>query len=158
MNNGLQAKAGLLTVFVIGIATFSVSGFEERPEAPISLEELSRRGVQGRLGLRLGTIAEIAGTIVPNPSTFKGQSQQNYLIRVETIDGAELKSPVLFNPESVTAPESLPVPTIGSTFQMIAYETGRYSGAPRDLFKYVPPAQTYGHSFHTNIVVVIPKK
>jgi hypothetical protein len=60
--------------FVLVFICISIGGQPTtQPERPISLHDVAERGINGRLGVRLGTIVEVAGQVVPNSSNSKAE-------------------------------------------------------------------------------------
>ena len=145
----LAAVTAALTVSARGPAT-------QMQPPPLALAEVYARGVQGRLGRPLGTIAEAAGQVVPNDSKSKADSGEPYFLRIDAFDGAPLDPPVLY-PFTRGRPDGEDALRIGDRFRFVAYETGGYQGAPDKLFDYVEPYATTGFYFGTDLVVVAKK-
>lgn len=158
MRTGFIADVRLWLLAGIGLVAYAAGGLADQREPPISFEELASRGVQGRLGLPLGTIVEISGTNIANTLKDKSSSSWPYLLRIETINGNVLREPVLFFPVDLDRSKQAASPRIGDRFRWIAYETGQYSGVPDKLFNYVPAYADKGFGFETRLSVVVTKK
>jgi hypothetical protein len=128
---------------------------DEAPrEATIHASQLKPDQVIGRLGHPLGTILTIDGTILDGDSLRLKLYSGTTLLNVSRVNGQTLEKPVYreFGPYSTSL--AIDVPPVGRQFKYVAYETGRFEGAPTGLFKYVPPMATTGYHFNTSLVLL----
>jgi hypothetical protein len=147
------------TILLIGIAFLakveaSAPSTQSRPAIP--LDEVCARGIEGRLGVPLGTIATIAGEVVPNTSKAKEDSDEKFGLKIVAVNDKRLPEPELFSfGKQLIGPEF--EPRVGKKFRFVAYETGGFHGLPDGMFKYSPPVATFGFSFGTHLVVLAVK-
>lgn len=134
----------------------------------------------GLLGFPLGEVISFSGLIVAGNHELKAE-QSSYLIKVSVVDGKRLAIPqVMKFKVSSSANAPLPVDAfelyerkygkkaeslssdmiaqiekgyLGSFVSGIAYETGEFSGIPRNLPKDFPVWQD--HSFHFSTCLVV---
>jgi hypothetical protein len=124
--------------------------------APISLGELDSRGVAGALGVRLGTIVEVSGVVVENRSKLKANVSEPYFVRIETVDGRRLESPIEFPARAVLSfieADRLDR-KVGDRYHCFGYETGGFEGAPDRTFDFVQAFATTDYCFTTEFVEV----
>jgi len=122
-------------------------------EAPLTLREIQARGIEGRLGLKLGTVLQVAGEVVPNTSRKKAEAGDPFFLRITTVNGTPLKQPVEYRFLSHPL-ANVPQPKIGDTFRFAGYETGAYTGSPDHEFDYIPAYQTTGFAFNTEFLIL----
>ncbi len=124
-----------------------------RVDEPIPLAEVRERGIQGRLGVPLGTIVHLKGEAVANRSQAKVHASVPFFLKITRVDDRSLEAPILFPhyPSRMTVGQSL---TLGDHFHIVAYESGGYTGAPDGLFKYTRSFATTGYFFETHLNVV----
>jgi len=126
---------------------------DKQAAMPTPLAEIHERGVEGRLGARLGTIVTVAGTVVPNTSNRKEDLSAPYFLSIESVDGRELDEPVLYRFEAHRRTKVEP-PQIDDRFSYAAYETGEFAGAPEGLWNYMRGYATTGYQFETRLFVL----
>ncbi|QEG21967.1 hypothetical protein [Mariniblastus fucicola] len=63
----------------------------EDPKLPIPLDEISERGVMGKLGVPLGTSIAIEAQIIDGNTLRKKSTVSTYLLRVTHVDGQKLE-------------------------------------------------------------------
>jgi hypothetical protein len=100
---------------------------EEKKEKPITLDELSRRGVEGQLGQTLGTVVTIEGEVVDGSYTGKKAHSSETLLRVTSVNGSELKTEPVF----VFSDDGKP--KVGTKFKYRGFESGGYGGIVPEL-------------------------
>ena len=146
-------------VVLICVALLAIGGGSApttQPQSPISLKDVYARGIEGRLGMRLGTIAEISGDVVPNTSKAKADDDEPFFLKITAVDGKPLAEPVLY--PFIKQNSGINVaPKIGDKFRFVGFETGRFDGSPDGELKYVPAYATTGFGFHTRFVVLAAK-
>jgi hypothetical protein len=128
----------------------------ESAAKPVSLQEIHQRGVEGRLGVKLGTIVTIKGSVVPNTSRSKADVSERFFLSIEQIDGESLDKPIQFPFRSKF--DSKPLPKIGDEFSYVAYETGRFEGTPDGEFDYVQAYADIGFGFGTELLLIAETK
>src|SRR4029079_5341290 len=97
--------------------------------------DLTKRPVHGRLGHALGEIVTIEGVFADGTLTRAKMDDGWILVRIQAVNGKRLKDEQVFHYERAAKSS----PTVGSEFKFIGYETGGFTGTPRDAFKYTPP-------------------
>jgi hypothetical protein len=122
-------------------------------KSPIPLQEVLDRGVEGKLGLRLGTVVQVSGEVVANTSTAKADAGVPFFLKITTVNGKSLRVPVLYafakqNPSMTLAPQ------IGDKFSYIGFETGKFQGSPDKESEFVPEYSRTEYGFVTSFVVV----
>jgi hypothetical protein len=126
------------------------------PAPPISLDDIRQRGIQGRLGHRLGTIITIQGEVVnPTDPPSKLDLGQT-LLEVRAVNGILLVKPTIiyFTPFRFSEVQK---PSVGTKFEYIGYETGGYSGIVDGEFDYIPAYASTGYSFTTSFLILRDK-
>ncbi|MES2792392.1 MAG: hypothetical protein V4719_22435 [Planctomycetota bacterium] len=137
----------------------------------ITSESLNSRDVIGRLGLPLGDVTEIVATVVSGDSTRLKANAGQYLLRVHSVGGKELKPPLLMNFHVVIGSDAqlasddfalyklkkgeetgslesgqikeLEKGYVDSKVKLLVYETGSYEGFPKGN-----PFGVAGRAFH----------
>jgi hypothetical protein len=157
---------------------------KESTEPPLTAATLSQHPVIGRLGLPLGTPTDIEATVIAGRDLRMKEYEGRYLLRVITVAGRALPEPQVMEfsvrgsahlatdasslHELKTGEEShalnsdqiakLEQDYVGKRVRMLAYETGRYSGIPRNLPKDFPVWQDHSFAFTTSLVVLEERK
>ncbi|QDU58848.1 hypothetical protein Pan181_50880 [Aeoliella mucimassa] len=154
-------------------------------EKPITLEELNRRQVIGKLGMPLGTCVEIQAQVVANPTPNKGAYDHDYLLNVTHANGKLLPQSQLIEFRSLRHADSrlvndsfrlyemktgqkarslnseqiaeLEKGYVGKVVHLAAYETGSFSGIPRNLPSEVPIWQGRGYHFRSSLIVIVDR-
>jgi len=146
-----------------------------------------RYTVIGRLGVPLGTAVLIEGEIVSGADLNDKVHQSDYLLRVRKVGDQPLADPITMDfvcPPYAPANGEMPRDTferyesvhhkkasrlyeddikalnegyVGETFRILAYESGRFGGMPRDLPPDMPLWQDFGWHFHTCLEVLVVK-
>lgn len=147
---------GVGTLLLAGVAMAVAAGDDKQPATPIPLAEIHERGVEGRLGVRLGTIVTVSGEVVPNTSGTKVFADVPFFLSILSVDSRELKEPVLY-PFEARLGAKVELPQIEDLFTYVAYEAGRFDGSPDGEFEYVLPYASVGFSFETKLVVLAAK-
>jgi len=136
---------------------------EDRPADPIqqtTTADLTARPPVGRLGLPLGTVAEVRATVVRGGDTYDKFDVGRYLLRVSHVNGRalsdqpllifyvgpgraglapnvydlyELKHGAKVNSLDSGQVAELEAGYVGREVRLAAYETGRFGGVPRNL-------------------------
>lgn len=173
----LSRFVGLLLV-----AWLATAGLNAR--TVVSLAELQSKDttVIGALGLPLGSIFEVEGTIVPARASLGLLYNSYYLLRVESVNGAALAKPVIMwfevKDPQIKMPASIPELAkqqlgrenatdeetdrlerayVGTRYKVTVVENGKFDGLPRNMPDYcsIWSAPPYGF---TTYLVVIGKK
>jgi hypothetical protein len=140
---------GGLALFI----SFAATPATHPTSQPVSLDEVRERGVIGQLGVPLGTMVEVTGTVVPNNSRRKADGGEPFFLQIYAVDGKPLTKPVEYAfrerlPGYVTSPK------VGESFDLRGYETGGYDGVP---LHYSAPWQDTGFYFTTKFLVLPTK-
>ena len=82
----LQTLLIVASACLCGVGLFATLGGASAtpPAAPIPLQEIQTRGIEGRLGFRLGTVISVAGHIVPNASRAKADVDEPFFAQALT--------------------------------------------------------------------------
>jgi hypothetical protein len=154
------------------------------PSPPSTPAALSQHPVIGNLGLPLGTPTEIEATIIAGRDLRMKEYENRYLLRITTVAGRTLPEPQVMDfsvrgsahlaadasalHELKTGQESRAIDSdqipkleqdyVGKRVRLLAYETGRYSGIPRNLPKDFPVWQDHSFAFTTSLVVLEERK
>ncbi len=118
---------------------------EVKKEKPIPIDEVRKRGILGDLGHEFGTIVTVEGEVADGDYTKKKIDSTQTLLRVQSVNGTELKKEVVFWYDGKKEDK----PKVGAKFKYIGYETGGYEGTVRDneLYKSTVLYATAGYGF-----------
>ncbi len=173
-----------LVLALVGCRRVSDSPLE-RAESP-SLPSVTNQPVVGELGIPLGTVAEIHASMVSGSETRMKANEGSYLLRVMKVNGRPLTPPPLMRfhvPGFIAVKlakddselyelkygaktgslssakiEELQKDYVGKQVRLAVYETGGYSGIPKNLPDDVPAWQDSSFGFSTWIVVVAERQ
>lgn len=157
-------------------------GQDQSTEPPVTLEELNRRNVVGKLGLPLGTAVEIEAEVVSGRSLRRKGYDSLYLLKVMNVDDRELNPPPLMRFSSPgfasvelsshtfalyemkqgrkaksldsTQIAELEKGYVGKEVRLVVYEVGSFHGIPNQLPKDVPVWADFGFHFSTSLTVL----
>ena len=121
---------------------------------PITLRELYRRGVTGRIGSKLGQIIHIKGEVIDLDTGRKMDADVPYWLRIDSVDGKNLATPQHFryNPHVLgSAPAAL---RVGDVFSFYAYESGGFSGVVTGEFDLIGPYAWPSYAFNTELIIL----
>lgn len=139
------------------------------PTTQPSLRELTEHPPTGELGLPLGTVVEIRATVIAGRELELKNYTFDYLLRVTEVNGralpeqplmrftvpflgAKLANDIFCLYELKTGKkygssdfeiESLERGYVGKRVRLVVYETGRYYGVPKNLFRDFRDVQTW---------------
>lgn len=117
----------------------------------ITISELNKLQVIGWLGQPLGKIVTIEGVVTDDYYRKMKVDAGQTLLRVQAVDGKKLPGEQIVTVLSAGVEK----PKVGSKFKYIGYETGGFTGVPREAFRYMQPVvATTGYYFTTDFVVV----
>jgi len=178
----LMKPTALLVCIGLVIAAGSAYGQDKPIESPITLEELNRRNVVGKLGLPLGTAVEIEAEVVSGQSLRMKGYDSLYLLKVTHVDGMELGKPPLmrfFVPgfasvklanhtlalyelthgtkaKSLDSSQvaELEIGYVGKAVRLVVYEAGNFSGIPSGLPEDVPVWADFAFHFSTSLTLL----
>jgi hypothetical protein len=158
----LIVKYVLLHASIVFLAFTVLSVAAQRPAStlpagPIPLDEVHARGIEGKLGLRLGTVIEVSGEVITNSSQAKMNMDQPFFLRIDRVGDKALAQPAIFRARDMDLQEARPELKIGDHFHCAGYETGSFHGSPNGEFKYVKPYATVGYGFGTQFIILSPK-
>lgn len=177
----------ILVFICVALACTNVSQGQGDPtQAPITLEELSRRTVVGKLGHPLGTAVEIEAELVAGHSLRMKAYDSLYLLNVTHVDGKELAAPQLMR---FSVPGFISVKLANHTFalyelkhgkkaasldstqiaelekgyvgqkvRLVVYEAGGFSGIPDTLPDDVPVWADSRFRFSTALTVLAERE
>lgn len=149
----------LVIGFASAMASTSLAPNRKVPtEPPVPLKDIHDRGVEGRLGVRLGTIVEVSGEVIPNTSKAKADASEPFFLSIRTVNGKPLSNTVRYPFVKQSKWLEVATPRVGDKFRYVGFETGRFEGSPEGEFDYVPAYATTGYHFGTHFVVLAAKK
>lgn len=128
-----SAIIGIWSLFIVAIVTMFVLARDApkaKREPPVPLKEIQERGIEGRLGPRLGTIVEVSGKIVPNASRAKADVGEPFFLRIEEVDGRGLAKPCEYSATDMPLHREISGLKVGDSFRCVGYESGRFEGWP----------------------------
>lgn len=134
-------------------ATLLPAGFlsaQETPSKIISVGQLEKVGIVGRLGLPLGEVTGLEGEIVAGESTGAKSDEGLLLIKVTSVSGKLQPHPQLFR---FTSPGE-EKPPLGTSLKFRAYETGAFTGLPKNWPGDVPLQAGAAFHFESRIVIL----
>jgi hypothetical protein len=141
------------TTFVLAVALLSAVGSAQTiPPTPLSLQEVQERGIEGILGVPLGTVVEVRGKIIENQAKSKRFAGDPYVLSIVEINGKQLRRD--FSSSNLKVPRYKRGFQVGDSFHLFAYETGGFTGIPNDEFKYVESYAGQKFHFETDLVVL----
>lgn len=177
-------KMTLLAIIVLASAVYAQTQ-EANKAPPLTVDELNQREVIGRLGLPLGTAAEIQAEIVAGSTTRRKAYASKYLLKVTHVNQKKLENPPLL---TFTVPgfvdvnlanhhlalyelktgkrrgmnsaqiEKLEQGYVGRTVKLLVYEEGRFYGIPRNLPDDVGGWAGPGFHFSTSLQVLADRE
>ncbi|RYD17616.1 MAG: hypothetical protein EOP88_25625 [Verrucomicrobiaceae bacterium] len=142
-----------MKLLFICCATLLPAGFlmaEETPAKNISVEQLEKTGIVGRLGLPLGELTGMEGEIVAEESTGVKSDEGLLLLKVTSVSGKLQPHPQLFR---FTSPGE-EKPSVGTRLKFRGYETGGFTGLPKNWPEDVPRHAGVGFHFESRIVIL----
>jgi hypothetical protein len=139
----------------------------------------SKQVIKERLTVPFGTVTKMNIEIVDGKELNDKGHQSSFLFRVRSVDSILLSEPVIieFKDETGNFPgdefelykylygkktgtisskesEKMKKKYVGRQFNIVAYETGEFTGVPGDYFRYQPERQDYGFHFMNYIIVI----
>lgn len=158
----MRAKHSAILIAIAASAAVSIGcvsseGQTTQPDRPMSLHEISQRGIEGLLGIRLGTIVTIEGEVVANQSRSKMDSVEPFFLRIDSIDGRPLTAPVQYRFTPSNMLRSIKRPKVGDKFRYVGYETGEFVGSPKDEAEYLGELATTDFLFRTRFEIIADK-
>ena len=145
-----------------------LSACESTSTHPISVDELSKREVIGKLGVPLGTAVEVEATVVDG-STLRMKAYDGlYLLKVTRVESNVLKDPQIFeflvpgfidvDLPSSKSDGSTPKDYTGKRVTLVVYEVGEFNGLPRNLPGDVLVWADRGFYLYTSLEVLAQRK
>lgn len=179
-------KAFLLCALaVLGVGSIAFSQ-DATGEPAITAGELSDRPVIGRLGVPLGTVTEIQAEIFAGRELRQKRYMSDYLLKVTHVAGKELARTRLLkfsvpriadvnlaanpfdlyelrNGKRATGLDDAQIVRleegyVGKTVRLVVYETGGFSGIPRNMPEGVTSWADVSFSFSTSLVVLVERR
>lgn len=108
-----------------------------------------------RLGAGFGKMVEIEGRIVTDRDTRRRAHLGKKLIEVEWVGEKRLEKPVVLL-VSMFAFAKVELPKRGTVVRFRGYETGGFSGIPKDAFKDLPAVATTNYHFKSWFQITKP--
>jgi hypothetical protein len=169
----MNSKQFLKYIFVTLLVVLTVkTSFGQDTTGP-------KQVIKARLTVPFGTLAKMSVEIVDGNELNEKGHQSSFLLRVKSIDNTPLSKPIIieFKDETGNFPtddfelykhlygkktrtissketEKMKKKYVGRQFNIVAYETGGFTGIPDDYFKYQPVKQDYEFHFRHYIIVV----
>ncbi len=147
---------GVITVSLGAITLYADDGDGNAQTAsgPVPLQVIHDRGIRGQLGVRLGTLVEVEGEVIPNQQKVKDLAHIDSYLKISKVDGHLLEEPVQFVFQTANQWAEVSEPPVGERFHFVGYESGFYRGAVEGEFEYVQPYATYGFGFESCFFVL----
>jgi hypothetical protein len=118
---------------------------------PVTIGDIRKLAVMGRLGLPLGTLVTVTGEAIPNTSLNKADAGDALFLSISSVNGKPLSAPVNFPFRKAQDSIDVAEPKIGDSFEFRGYETGGYVGVP---LHYGSHWQTTGFYFKTEFLIL----
>jgi hypothetical protein len=140
MPRQIRTVAPIVAVAVATLCPTATTVADKPPEPvrPITLAELSERQILGSLGHPLGTLLTVEGVVADGTYTKLKYDAGHTLLRVQVVEGKELKDEVVFHFDAFL--DWVEKPKVGSRFKYFGYETGGFIGVPAKSFDGIGPA------------------
>lgn len=168
---------------IVMLASVSPVLAQDKPaKRPITLEELNQRTVIGKLGLPLGTAAEIDAEVISGCDLRLKGYESLYLLKVTHVNGKKLDAPPLLRfsvpgfaaveladttfslyemkngtkAHSLTSSQIAAIEKgyVGKSLRLLVYETGGFWGVPRQLPDDVSVWADASFHFSTSLIVL----
>lgn len=134
-------------------------------QGPILIDEINSRGVLGRLGHPLGTVLTVEGVVFCGDAVPNKNHEGRIWLDVQTVDGQSLDETERFQFDlKEFAPHGIDIddddlPPImteshGDGFKCLVFETGGFTGGPRDGIIDVPIQAGRFWRFESQLVVI----
>jgi hypothetical protein len=177
MNSRRQWK--IVTVAALGGVVACLVGVQPADQGPLTYKDLMQRPVLGLLGVPLGTVAEIEAEIVRGGNA---KADPDFMLRVTAVDNVPLPDAMNMRfsvPAFVRVPiasnyfelhklktgeraasldtaqmEQLAEGYVGKRVRLACYESGGFSGMPKNKPPDVPSWQDRGFGFSTSLIVL----
>ncbi len=176
----LKTFVGLL----LGLLIPRLSIAQTAEQDKIDVRSLTGESVTGKLGKPLGYVAPITCKLVTNPNNKMTDSDDDYRVLVTRVDNQPISTPIRMDfdidyfsrnaipfrpnydafaeavdPSQKPTRSELAARFLGREFEVLAYETGEFSGSPR--YPADTPAKTIyaGRAFHfrSKLILIHPK-
>jgi len=138
--------------------TAASSTAAQNPDRPgnkptITLDEIRKSDIIGRLGVPLGRIVVVEGIAADDYYRRLKIDMGHRLLRVQEVDGEQLDKEVVFHFRPWHTAR-IDKPAVGERFKFIAYESGGFIGVPHGAFKHVAPVAITNFHFSTSLTVL----
>lgn len=169
-------------IAILAVILVAAAQTQDDKPTPLGLAEIQQKGVEGRLGVPLGNVVEIKGTIVSGRATRRKALSSLYLLDVTEIEGKKLDNAIrlkfsvppianakiasthfgLYELKNGERPKILSSDKlaelekgyVGSEFKLAVYESGGFSGIPNNLPEDFPAWQGTNFHFSTQMIVL----
>ena len=154
--------------------------FSQTPSIRINPEaDSSKTSISTRLDLPFGTIAKLEVEIYDGDSLYMKAYQGMYLLKIHSVNGKKRLDTLVMTFEDETGElasdnfelfklmygkktnsisekqiDKMKQSYVGKKLTLMAYETGRFIGMPKDYFKYKPIVAATDFHFKNYIVIV----
>jgi hypothetical protein len=139
---------------VLCAAKFAQGQAEAEPASATSVTAFAAKMPVGYLEVPLGTVVRATGVVIDGDTTGSKADTGKTLLRVTTVNGKDLRRPIVF--EFLRAPKSLQKPTPGEKFDYYLHEYGHFDGevmAPKEFG--IDELETANDGFHYQGYVAI---
>jgi hypothetical protein len=122
----------------------------------ISLKDLNTHPVIGELGIPMGEVATVRASVVDGNSTRMKEHQDEFLLRITSVNGKDLVTAPLMPFASAigTEVEGIDSMWVGKSITLEAYEAGEFSGVPEHLPDHWPIWAGGGYSLRTHLNIL----
>ena len=123
----------MITILGLLLLASSCVAQDESSNSPISYSDAQSRGVVGQLGLKLGTVANVSGTIISGSELRTKEADGRYFLKISHVDGKRLDSTVVLAYRIPSWANVKLLPIAGKSVELKVFEEGEFSGLPDGL-------------------------
>ena len=123
----------MITILGLLLLASSCVAQDESSNSPISYSDVQSRGVVGQLGLKLGTVANVSGTIISGSELRTKEADGRYFLKISHVDGKRLDSTVVLAYRIPSWANVKLLPIAGKSVELKVFEEGEFSGLPNGL-------------------------
>ncbi|MEE3718915.1 hypothetical protein V2H45_19405 [Tumidithrix elongata RA019] len=150
--SGIDIQKLRLTCGNIPLQSMAKADSSDRANNLSSVDALNQTPPIGALGVPLGTIVTISGSVSQNLQGSKSD-RLDLALTVEQVNDRPLPKPIII-PFQVFMTAQISQPVLARKFRYVGYETGGFTGIPSEAFQFVPAVTSTGHVFRTNFQIL----
>ncbi|CAN1209335.1 hypothetical protein TUMEXPCC7403_03865 [Tumidithrix helvetica PCC 7403] len=150
--SGIDIQKLRLTCGNIPLQAMTKIDPSDRASNPSSVDALNQTPPIGALGVPLGSIVTISGSVSQNLQGSKSD-RLDLALTVERVNERPLPKPVII-PFQLFMTAQVSQPVLARKFRYVGYETGGFTGIPSEAFQFVPAVASTSHVFRTNFQIL----